>query len=50
MQEFTSLSDWIASDKKAVGIIFLVCLNFHELDFASRQALHKVILLGIFLV
>lgn len=37
VHEFTSLS--LLIDKKAVGIILLVCLNFHDLDFASRQAL-----------
>lgn len=50
MHGFSSISDWIAFDNKAVGIILLAGLNFHELDFASGQALYKVILFEIFLV
>lgn len=34
-----SLFAWIALDKQAVGIILLVCLNFHDLDFTCRQTL-----------
>jgi len=52
MHELTSLCilAWIAFEKKAVGVILLIYLNFHDLDFASRKTLCKVNLSGISLV